>query len=317
MTGFKFVCKRALELSLWVVFGLSAWAQTTPPMTFFITSVGLGDGGNLGGLAGADAHCQKLATAVGAGNKTWRAYLSTQGAQPVHARDRIGTGPWHNAKGELVAADVVQLHEANHINEALALTEQGQGVPSSTHDMLTGSDLQGRALDASEGDRTCQNWASNASGSAMVGHHNLRRNVGGGASPWNAAHTTNGCSRQAFWKTSGDGLFYCFAQVPSSAAAMPDNSLAAQLIKGSPWRFITAYEKTLHEFRLGPDGRLQHRYPRSNGEWLAEPVSEQQSFTYRTISGHTINFYLGQDGRATATHSKHSSQFVSEATQGR
>lgn len=197
----------------------SACAQSELRMTFFVTSVGLGDGGHLGGLSGADAHCQKLAAAAGAGDKAWRAYLSTQGEQPVHARERIGNGPWHNAQGVLVAADVAQLHEANHINENTALTEKGQTVPSSTHDMLTGSDEQGRALATSAGDRTCQNWTSNAQGSAMVGHHNLRSNRNGRLSSWNSAHTTYGCTRQVFWSTSGDGLFYCFAQASHTTVA--------------------------------------------------------------------------------------------------
>lgn len=206
-------------LCLSVCLSAGSWAQSVAPMSFFVTSVGLGDGGNLGGLAGADAHCQKLAAAAGAGDKVWRAYLSTQDAQPVHARERIGSGPWHNAQGVLVAADVAQLHEANHINENTALTEKGQTVPSSTHDMLTGSDEQGRALVTSAGDRTCQNWTSNAQGSAMVGHHNLRSNRNGRVSSWNSAHTTYGCTRQVFWSTSGDGLFYCFAQASHTTAA--------------------------------------------------------------------------------------------------
>ena len=208
---------RAAVLCACAAVSVNVLAQANAPMSFFVTSVGLGDGGNLGGLAGADAHCQALATAAGAGDKTWRAYLSTSGEQAMHARDRIGTGPWHNAQGVQVAQDVTQLHEGNQINASTALTEKGQSVHSSTHDMLTGSDEQGRAFAASEGDRSCQNWTSNSRGSAMVGHHNLRRNMGGGVSSWNSAHTTSSCARQTFWRTSGDGLFYCFA-LPQQAA---------------------------------------------------------------------------------------------------
>ena len=137
---------RAAVLCACAAVSVNVLAQANAPMSFFVTSVGLGDGGNLGGLAGADAHCQALATAAGAGDKTWRAYLSTSGEQAMHARDRIGTGPWHNAQGVQVAQDVTQLHEGNQINASTALTEKGQSVHSSTHDMLTGSDEQGRAF---------------------------------------------------------------------------------------------------------------------------------------------------------------------------
>jgi hypothetical protein len=192
------------------------------PMTFFITSVGLGDGANLGGLAGADAHCQKLASAVGAGDKTWKAYLSTSasdGKPAVNARDRIGAGPWHNAKGTLVARDQAHLHGdtmelalvGNLITKNNAQTEKGElvngvGSQPNTHDILTGSTPDGRAYTDSA-DHTCKNWTSNSEGSAQVGHHD--RN-GGGIS-WNSVHPSRGCSQANLVSTGGAGLFYCFA----------------------------------------------------------------------------------------------------------
>ena len=160
--------------------GAQAQAQ---PMSFFVTSVGKGDGGNLGGLAGADAHCQSLASAAGAGNRIWRAYLSAQaaaGQPPVNARDRIGNGPWYNANGALVAWNVADLHgdvqrDRNNINKAGALNEKkqpvnGAGDTPNTHDILTGSDSEGRVLMGTAANTTCNNWTSNAAGSAMLGH---------------------------------------------------------------------------------------------------------------------------------------------------
>jgi hypothetical protein len=189
-----------------------------PPMGFFITSVGSGQGANLGGLAGADKHCQTLAAAAGAGNRTWRAYLSAAagGGQPaVNARDRIGSGPWANAKGVVVAQTVADLHsENNKLSKENSLTEKGavvngRGDTPNRHDILTGSQMDG-ALAAGAGDATCQNWTSSGEGSAMVGHHDRQ---GGGANPtsWNASHGSKGCSQANLVATGGDGLFYCFA----------------------------------------------------------------------------------------------------------
>jgi hypothetical protein len=186
-------------------------------MSFFITSAGPGDGANLGGLAGADKHCQTLAAAAGAGNRQWRAYLSAaaSGNQPaVNARDRIGAGPWRNVKGVQVAASVDDLHsDKNQLSKDNSLTEKGavvngRGDTPNRHDILTGSDLEGRLV---PGDPPCGNWTSNAAtGGAMVGHHDRQ---GGGTNPtsWNSAHASTGCSQANLQKTGGDGLFYCFA----------------------------------------------------------------------------------------------------------
>jgi hypothetical protein len=195
--------------------------QPQQPMGFFITSVGLGDGANLGGLAGADRHCQNLATAIGAGGRTWRAYLSVaaaQGQAPVNARDRIGSGPWYNAKGALIARDVTDLHgdlhrDRNSINKEFALNEKGEQVKGrgdspNQHDILTGSDSRGRVLLGSAAITTCNNWTSNSTGNAMVGHHDR---AGGGNSSWNAAHSSRGCSQADLVASGGAGLFYCFA----------------------------------------------------------------------------------------------------------
>jgi len=192
------------------------------PMTWFITSVGTGNGANLGGLAGADAHCQKLASAVGAGNRTWHAYLSTSagdGKPAINARDRIGKGPWHNAKGAQIAKDVSQLHgdsaeearSGNLITRNNALNEKGDrmngvGDSPNMHDVLTGSLTDGRAY-GDEADHTCKNWTTSGEGAAQVGHYD--RN-GGGIS-WNSTHATRGCSQEALVGTGGAGLFYCFA----------------------------------------------------------------------------------------------------------
>jgi hypothetical protein len=190
-----------------------------PLMSFFITSSGPGDGANLGGLEGADAHCQSLADAVGAGDKTWRAYLSasaTDNRPAVNARDRIGSGPWYNANGVQVAANVVDLHSANNrLSKENSLSERGEvingrGDSPNMHDILTGSTSDGRAV--SDGmDHTCSNWTSNAGdGSAFVGHHDRQ---GGGADPtsWNSAHASRGCGQTDLQGTGGNGFFYCFA----------------------------------------------------------------------------------------------------------
>lgn len=190
-------------------------AQAHPQMSFFITSVGSGNGANLGGLAGADAHCQNLAKAVGAGNKQWRAYLSTQGPGAVNAKDRIGSGPWFNSKGVQIAASVADLHsDKNNLTKETQLTEKGtvvngRGDTPNQHDILTGSNLDGTAFPAGE-DHTCSNWTSQETGSAQVGHHDRQ---GGGANPtsWNNAHASKGCSQQNLIGTGGNGYFYCFA----------------------------------------------------------------------------------------------------------
>ncbi len=182
-------------------------------MSFFITSVGVGDGANLGGLAGADAHCTSLASAVGSTGKTWRAYLSTNGMNGVDARDRIGQGPWYNADGELVARSLADLHYSNvNFTKQSALNElgdivNGAGDQPNQHDILTGSNPDGTASEF-----TCNNWSSNAEdGSAMVGHFDRR---GGGAIPesWNAAHPSRGCGQDNLISTGGNGYFFCFAQ---------------------------------------------------------------------------------------------------------
>jgi len=190
-------------------------AQANPQMSFFITSVGSGNGANLGGLAGADAHCQNLAKAVGAGNKQWRAYLSTQGASAANAKDRIGPGPWVNSKGVQIAANVAELHsDKNNLTKETQLTEKGtvvngRGDSPNQHDILTGSNLDGTGFPAGE-DHTCNNWTSQDTGSAQVGHHDRQ---GGGANPtsWNNAHASKGCSQQNLIATGGNGYFYCFA----------------------------------------------------------------------------------------------------------
>jgi hypothetical protein len=190
------------------------------PMSFFVTSVGKGDGANLGGLAGADAHCQMLAMAAGRGGATWRAYLSTQGAGAVNARDRIGNGPWFNARGQRVAENLGHLHGdtleqarlGNTLTRATALSEKnepikGVGDKPNEHDILTGSQADGRAF--TDGmDHTCNNWSSNSTGSAQVGHHDR---TGGPNTSWNSAHPSKGCSQENLVATGGAGLFYCFA----------------------------------------------------------------------------------------------------------
>ena len=187
-----------------------------PPMTFFLTSNGPGKGANLGGLAGADAHCQKLAAEAGAGNRMWRAYLSTQGPNAVNAKDRIGKGPWHNAKGELIANNVEELHTKNNINKKTALDEKwdpvnGTGDKPNRHDILTGSRPDGTAFTGDD-DRTCNNWRSSGDGIAMVGHHDrmgLRDDAP--SRSWNSSHPSRGCSLPALRSSGGAGLLYCFA----------------------------------------------------------------------------------------------------------
>ena len=193
-------------------------------MTFFITSAGPGKGGDLGGLEGADRHCATLAQAAGSTGKTWRAYLSTQaeaGKPAVNAKDRIGAGPWVNAKGATIAASVADLHSAsNNISKATALSEKGEpinarGDSPNKHDILTGSQADGTAFAAGD-DRTCRNWTSSTQGAAMVGHHDRMGLRDDDASKsWNTSHPSRGpdggCSQNDLKSTGGDGLFYCFA----------------------------------------------------------------------------------------------------------
>ena len=191
------------------------------PMSFFVTSVGLGDGANLGGLAGADAHCQTLATAAGRGDSTWRAYLSTQGPNAVNARDRIGSGPWYASGGRRrVAMDVASLHGdtlelaqlGNALGKVISMTEKGDrvngvGDSPNQHDILTGSHTNGRAY--TDGmDHTCNSWTGNGTGSAQLGHSDKQ---GGNNGSWNSSHPSRGCGQADLVATGGAGLFYCFA----------------------------------------------------------------------------------------------------------
>ena len=187
-------------------------------MSFFITSANPGKGGDLGGLAGADAYCSALAEKSGVAGKTWMAYLSTTGAEGVNARARIGSGPWYNAKGELVAATLDELHGENMLTKATALDEngatvQGRGDTPNEHDILTGSMSDGTASSTATTDTTCANWTSSAAGSALVGHHDrVGRDDSAPMKSWNSAHGTRGCDMEALKSTGGGGLFYCFAQ---------------------------------------------------------------------------------------------------------
>ncbi len=196
-----------------------ATAQQASNMTFFVTSVGIGKGADLGGLAGADKHCQELAQAVGAGNRNWRAYLSTQasgGRAAVNARDRIGRGPWQNAKGVVIAKNVDELHGNNNLTKQTSLTEKGTVVSGSgdrpnMHDALTGTQMDGTAFPAAE-DRTCGNWTKSAAGSAMLGHIDRAGTADTVQQrSWNSAHPSRGCSQPDLISTGGVGLFYCFA----------------------------------------------------------------------------------------------------------
>lgn len=208
--------------------GVTGCASAPPgpkEMTFFVTSVSSGKGGDLGGLEGADRYCQSLAQAAGAGDRTWHAYLSTQAPKLadtnfVNARDRIGTGPWQNAKGDVIARSVDELHSAdNNLTKQTALNEKGQPVNGRTekpnmHDILTGSRPDGTAFPGAPfPDMTCGNWTkSGAEGAAMTGHHDRAGPLDAPwATSWNSAHPTLGCSQEKIRPTGGDGLFYCFA----------------------------------------------------------------------------------------------------------
>jgi hypothetical protein len=206
--------------------GAGSSRPSTSDMTFFVTSVGLGKGGDLGGLEGADRHCQALAKAAGAGQHSWRAYLSTQAtglSDPnfVNARDRIGAGPWQNAQGVVIARNVEELHsEKNNVTKETALDERGQPVNGRTdkptkHDMLTGSRPDGTAFPGPPfADMTCGNWTkSGTDGSAMTGHHDRGGPINASwAKSWNSSHPTRGCDAEGVRSTGGDALFYCFAE---------------------------------------------------------------------------------------------------------
>lgn len=216
MTLVSAITKTAATTGMLVLMGSSLASAGDHSMGFFVTSVGVGDGANLGGLAGADAHCAKLATAAGSKGRTWRAYLSTQveGKRGISARDRIGRGPWYNAHGELIASDLDQLHISPNLVKRTAVDEngnkiKGRGDKPNEHDILTGSKADGTAYFPWEkGDKTCSNWTSNGEGSATVGHHDRH---GGGNVSWNAAHNSRGCSQDNLKSTGGAGFFYCFA----------------------------------------------------------------------------------------------------------
>lgn len=221
----RIACAAVAAVTVGIAGAQWAQAQQPPaqPMSFFISSVGLGSGANLGGLAGADKHCQTLATAAGAGSRTWHAYLSTSAAagQPaVNARDRIGKGPWFNAKGQQIARDLGDLHgdtleqarRGNNLNRVTGMDEKGAAVKGvgdtpNQHDILTGSQLDGNAY--SDGaDHTCQNWTSSSTGTAQLGHFDR---TGGGNTSWNSTHPSKGCSQENLVGTGGAGLLYCFA----------------------------------------------------------------------------------------------------------
>lgn len=204
-----------------LVLTASAGQAQTAEMSFFVTSAGSGKGADLGGLAGADAICQRLAQAVGAGGKTWRAYLSTQaadGAAAVNARDRIGAGPWRNAKGAVIASSLAELHgAAANLTKQSALTEKGEivngrGDTPNQHDILTGSQADGTAFGPGE-DRTCGNYTrSGSEGAVMLGHHDRSGlDDSAAAKSWNMSHLSRGCSQDALRSTGGAGLLYCFA----------------------------------------------------------------------------------------------------------
>jgi len=203
-----------------LVLGCAGAQQSQSPMTFFVTSTGAGKGADLGGLSGADAHCQHLAAAAGAGGRTWRAYLSTSaaGSQPaVNARDRIGKGPWQNAKGVVVAKNVAELHGTNNLTKETAITEKGQvvngrGDTPNMHDILTGSQPDGTSMAGDAAKTTCGNWTLSGDGAAIVGHHDRQ-----GLKPdepsrsWNSSHPSRGCSQANLAASGGAGLVYCFA----------------------------------------------------------------------------------------------------------
>lgn len=201
--------KKLIFIFFTSMFFISPLYAQDNPLGFFLTSVGVGNGADLGGLAGADAHCEMLAEKVGAADREWRAYLSTQGSNAVNARDRIGSGPWYNANGRLAGRDIAELHSyGTRMSMREAVAENGAIIPGggyapNRHDILTGSKPDGTAYPAGE-DMTCNNWTSSGEGAAMMGHHDR--------AAWNSAHTSRGgCGQAALRGTGGDGLFYCFA----------------------------------------------------------------------------------------------------------
>ncbi len=227
----KFVPLSAIALGVLAGCASSGGSNPTGPMSFFITSAPIGKGADLGGLAGADAHCQKLASGAGAGAKAWRAYLSVPGVfgsaatasapareavQGTHAKDRIGAGPWFNAKGELIARNGAHLHSGNAVGKSTALDEKGgivkgRGDTPNEHDILTGSREDGTAF-APQTDTTCKAWTSSGEGSAIVGHHDGSGPLNDNWSKsWNFSHQSAGCSQDALVRTGGSGRFYCFA----------------------------------------------------------------------------------------------------------
>ena len=205
-----------LTLSAGLLAACAGMMSSPPGMGFFVTSANPGRGADFGGLAGADRYCQALGESAGQGNKTWRAYLSTTGAGGVNARDRIGRGPWRNAQGTTIAANVDELHGSNGLSKQTALTEKGaivsgRGDAVNMHDILTGSGPDGRALPGSA-DTTCGNWTKSGDGSAIVGHHDRQGLQDDAPSKsWNSSHPTRGCGMDALKSTGGAGLLYCFA----------------------------------------------------------------------------------------------------------
>jgi hypothetical protein len=207
----------AVAIATVVATGCGTWDALSRSPGFFVTSQNAGRGADFGGLAGADAYCQTLASSAGYGGQTWRAYLSTTGANAVNARDRIGRGPWFNVKGEQIAANVDELHGNNQLTKATALTERGamvmgRGDAVNLHDVLTGSTPEGRATVGGSADTTCGNWTRGGEGSAIVGHHDRQGLQDDAPSrSWNSSHATRGCSLEALKTTGGGGLLYCFA----------------------------------------------------------------------------------------------------------
>lgn len=211
------IASAAVVLSMFAAPSLGQQGAPQQPMSFFVTSVGLGDGANLDGLAGADSQCQTLAASVGRGNTPWRAYLSqapSMGLPLIDARARIGNGPWYNANGVVIAWSLDDLHEdRNNLRKPTALDENGEEVNGSgdepnRHDILTGSDSTGRLVSGNGAFTTCNNWTSNGEGTAIVGHHDR---LGGPSASWNSVHSSRGCSQDDLAASGGAGLFYCFA----------------------------------------------------------------------------------------------------------
>jgi len=206
----------AVLLSTFLLAGPAMGQGEDRSMSFFVTSIGIGNGADLGGLEGADSHCQKLAKATGADNRTWRAYLSTEepDKRGVFARHRIGQGPWYNAHGVLIGANITDLHLFNKtITLETALDENGNRIKGryadrNEHDILTGTQADGTAYFPDDQDHTCNNWTSSDEGTAQVGHHDRH---GGGNTSWNSAHASRGCSQEGLHSTGGNGYFYCFA----------------------------------------------------------------------------------------------------------